>query len=109
MCADYGKMRDSTDKNVVYLITSREGKPYVGITTTTLKHRMAQHRHAIRAGHGDGKKFIDYYQRHNFEEVTVDILYKPHPKGDIDRKLREKETQFIRQYDSVNKGLNSQY
>ena len=93
----------------VYLITSKEGKPYVGKTTTTLNQRMAQHRHAIRAGHGDGEKFIDYYQRHSFEEVTVDILYKPHQEGDIDRKLREKETHFIQQYDSVNKGLNSQY
>ena len=93
----------------VYLITSRAGKHYVGKTTTTLEQRMTQHRHAIIARHGDGEKFIDYYQRHNFEDATVEVLYRPHQRGDIDRKLREKETQFIQQYDSVNNGLNSQY
>ena len=109
LCADYGKMRDSTEKNVVYLITSREGKPYVGITTTTLKHRMAQHRHAIKSGRGDGIKFIDYYRKHNFEAITVKTLYRPHQRGNIIGKLREKEAYFIKQYDSINNGLNSQY
>ena len=101
-------MKDRTTKNVVYLIRSREGIPYVGKTTTTLKHRMAQHRHAIKSGHGDGVKFINYYQRYNFEEATVKILYKPHPIGNIKEKLSKKEAYYIKQYGSIKNGLNSQ-
>ena len=94
-------------KNVVYLIVSAEGKPYVGITTGTLEHRVAQHREAIRAGHGDGRKFINYYKRHDFEEATVQILYKP-TGGDINQKLRQKEAEYIKEYDSMRNGLNSE-
>uniref|UniRef100_A0A1X7VTS6 GIY-YIG domain-containing protein n=1 Tax=Amphimedon queenslandica TaxID=400682 RepID=A0A1X7VTS6_AMPQE len=93
-------------KNVVYLIVSTRGKKYVGITTRTLKHRMGQHREAIRAGHGDGQKFIDYYRRNNFEKATVQVLYKPRG-GKVSQKLRQKEVEYIQEYDSMRNGLNS--
>lgn len=107
MYEEHSKKKNWSHKNVVYLITSREGKHYVGITTTTLRHRMDQHRHAIKAGHGDGKKFIDYYRRHDFEAATVQVIYKPQGNN-IRQKLREKEAYFIKEYDSINNGLNSE-
>ena len=86
LCAEYGRESDnniwgseeSTDGNIgiVYLIESEEGVPYVGITTTSIKHRMAQHRHAINAGHGDGKKFIEYYQDHDFDKADIRVIGK---------------------------------
>lgn len=97
----------SSLKNVVYLIVSTRGKKYVGITTGTLKHRMEQHREAIRAGHGDGKKFIDYYRKNDFEEATVQVLYKPRGEN-IRQKLRQKEAEYIQEYDSMRNGLNSE-
>ena len=47
MYKEHSKKKSWSHKNVVYLLTSSEGKHYVGITTTTLRHRMDQHRHAI--------------------------------------------------------------
>ena len=81
----------------------------MGKTAVSLEHRKAQHRHAIRSGRGDGEKFVNYYRRHNFEAATFYILYKPHQRGNIDEKLRKKEAYFIRLYDSINRGLNSQH
>lgn len=93
-------------KNVVYLITSKKGKHYVGITTGTLGHRTSQHHHAIKAGHGDSKKFIDYYNRpgNDFDEASVRII----DTGRNKEELLEKEREWIQYYDSVNNGLNSE-
>ena len=108
LCADYGSEEDntleSTDGNtgIVYLITSEEGVPYVGITMTNKQHRMAQHRHAIKAGHGDGKKFIEYYKTHDFEEANKRILCRC-----TREELPEKEQFYINKYNSLNRGLNS--
>ena len=91
--------------DVVYLITSAKGKKYVGITTATLGHRMSQHHHAIKAGHGDGEKFIKYYQKkERFEDATVTVLYH----GRSNKYLRQKEREFIIKYDSIRNGLNSE-
>ena len=89
---------------IVYLITSEEGVPYVGITTTTLEHRMSQHRHAIKAGHGDGEKFIKYYQNHDFEAARKEVI----DTGATKKELLEKERHYIQVYDSLNHGLNSE-
>ena len=109
-CADYGSEEDntleSTDGNtgIVYLITSEEGVPYVGITMTTLEKRMDQHRHAIKAGHGDGKKFIEYYQNHDFDKVDIKVI----DRGTSRQELLQKERHYIQEYDSMNNGLNSE-
>ena len=108
--ADYGSEEDntleSTDGNtgIVYLITSEEGVPYVGITMTTLEKRMDQHRHAIKAGHGDGKKFIEYYQNHDFDKVDIKVI----DRGTSRQELLQKERHYIQEYDSMNNGLNSE-
>ena len=110
LCADYGSEEDntleSTDGNtgIVYLITSEEGVPYVGITMTNKQHRMAQHRHAIKAGHGDGKKFIEYYQNHDFDKADIRVI----DTGTSKQELLQKERHYIQEYDSMNNGLNSE-
>ena len=110
LCADYGSEEDntleSTDGNtgIVYLITSEEGVPYVGITMTNKQHRMAQHRHAIKAGHGDGKKFIKYYQNHDFDKADIKVI----DRGTSKQELLQKERHYIQKYDSMNNGLNSE-
>ncbi len=87
---------------VIYLITS-EGKNYVGKTTATMKHRMSQHKHAIKVGHGDGKKFIKYFQQHNFEDAKITVLDSATTKEE----LHQKERQWIAHYKSDEIGLNS--
>ena len=91
--------------NVVYMIRSNQGAKYVGKTTSSLDHRMSQHRHAIKAGHGDGEKFIKYYQKkkNNFDAAKVKVLYQ----GRSDKHLDEKERKFIKKYNTIKKGLNS--
>ena len=90
------------EENIIYLIESKEGVPYVGKTTTSLKHRVAQHRHAIKAGHGDGEKFTQYYQTHDFEKATKRVLCRC-----TREELPEKEQFYINKYNSLDKGLNS--
>ena len=112
LCAEYGRESDNDiwgsqegtdgEENIIYLIKSEEGVPYVGKTTTSMKHRMAQHRHAIKARHGDGKKFIEYYKTHDFEGANKRILCRC-----TREELPEKEQFYINKYNSLNKGLNS--
>ena len=114
LCAEYGRESDkdiwgseeSTDGNsgFVYLIKSEEGVPYVGTTTTSIEHRMAQHRYAINAGHGDGKKFTKYYQNHDFDKADIRVI----DTGTSKEELRKKERKYIQKYDSLENGLNSQ-
>ncbi len=87
---------------VVYKI-SYGGVNYIGKTTATLSKRMSQHRHAIKAGHGDGEKFIDFYRTHDFNNATITVL----DSAENDRELREKEHYWINYYNSYNNGLNS--
>ena len=111
LCAEYGGRDGGTDmtdgqakENIVYLITSEEGVPYVGMTTTNFNHRMAQHRHAIKAGHGDGTNFIEYYQTHDFEAARKDILYNGGPSCSKEM-LHEKEKEWIQYYNRISNGL----
>ena len=90
-------------KNVVYKI-SRGGMNYIGKTTAPMSKRMSQHKHAIKAGRGDGQKFTDFFRNQaNFDEAEITIL----DSADNDRDLREKERYWINHYDSYNNGLNS--
>ena len=92
-------------ENIVYLITSPEGKNYIGITKAPMAKRMSQHRHAIRAGHGDGEKFTEYYRKEsNFDDATITVL----EEGNSEEDLRQKERKWIGKYDSLHNGLNSQ-
>ena len=93
----------------VYLLRSKKGVPYVG-KTLNLRRRMAQHRHAIKSGHGDGRKLTKYYRKkgNNFAQAKVTNIYKPRGKN-IKKKLEKKEQQWIKKYNSVRKGLNSRY
>ena len=89
-------------RNVIYLISSA-GMNYVGKTTQTLSQRMSQHRHAIKAGYGDGAKFIRHFQKYNFEDTKIKVLDSskdPH-------ELHEKERYWIAYYRSDEIGLNS--
>ena len=71
---------------------------------------MAQHRHAIKSGHGDGTKLTKYYRKkdNNFAQARVRDLYKPRGKN-LKQKLEKKKKQWIKKYNSVRKGLNSRY
>ena len=89
--------------NVVYKI-SCGSMNYIGKTTAPLSKRMSQHKHAIKAGHGDGQKFTDFFRnKANFDEANITIL----DSADNDKELRQKESYWINQYDSYNNGLNS--
>ena len=112
LCADYGRESDSREdtddggKSLIYLLTSKESVHYVGTTTTNMKHCKAQHRHSIKVGMdlgGNGEKFIEYYQSHNYDESTIKIIEKSESKAE----LLEKVKHFIKLYDSANSGLNS--
>ena len=101
----YKSKHSGSKSNVVYMIESTQGAKYVGKTTSPLNHRMSQHRHAIKAGHGDGGKFMKYYQKkeNNFNAAKVKVLYQ----GRSDKYLDQKEKEFIKKYDTVKNGLNS--
>jgi predicted GIY-YIG superfamily endonuclease len=101
---------------LLYLITSSEGVRYVGITTEPLKHRMSQHHHAIKVGHGDGEKFIHYYNEpgNDFEDADVQIIDRGRDKKELLQKesdliqyYLQKERHWITHYDSIKNGLNS--
>ena len=96
------RRKDCQERYVIYKIESPEGVIYIGKTKSTLGHRMSQHRHAIKAGHGDGSDFIDYYREHDFEKAKITIL--AHAEDDDD--LREKEEHYIEKYDAISSGLN---
>ena len=93
----------------VYLLRSKKSVPYVG-KTLNLRRRMAQHRHAIKFGHGDGTKLAKYYRKkgNNFAQARVRDLYKPRGKN-VKQKLEKKKKQWIKKYNSVRKGLNSRH
>lgn len=100
-----GKTFTCRSQNVVYLITSPDGKQkYVGITTRSMSDRMSKHRHSIKSGSGDGEKFIKYYQKHEFEQASITII----DEGTDKTNLEQKENRWIRHYDSLRNGLNSQ-
>ena len=90
-------------KNVVYEIT-HNGQSYIGITTETLSTRMSKHRHAIKSGHGDGRKFIEYYQKNNFDDAQITILDEG--KGLADLSVKEKY--WIQKKNTLYNGLNSE-
>jgi predicted GIY-YIG superfamily endonuclease len=94
------------EQNVVYLITSTNGVHYVGITTNTLKNRMSEHHSAIRVDHGDGEKFIHYYNQpgNDFEDADIQII----DRGTNRKELLQKERHWIKHYDSIRNGLNSE-
>ena len=95
--------KEGDKTNVVYMITYA-GKRYVGQTDQSLHERMSEHHRAIDEGHGDGKKFIKYYKKHDFEDATVKILYH----GRSDKYLNQKEKFYIKKYNTVKNGLNTQ-
>uniref|UniRef100_A0A1X7VVS1 GIY-YIG domain-containing protein n=1 Tax=Amphimedon queenslandica TaxID=400682 RepID=A0A1X7VVS1_AMPQE len=113
LCAEYGRESDNIQEEtdggsgtgfVVYLITSAKGVPYVG-KTNNFKHRMSQHRYAIKDGRGDGRKFIEYYRNHDFDAATKEIL----DTAQNEEELEEMEHFYIAQYNSVNNGLNTKW
>ena len=92
------------NEKAAYLLTSETGVPFVG-TTSNWGHSKAQHQYAIRSGKGAGAKFTGYYQCNNYDQATVKF-YKPRGKNK-EEKIQKKKAQWIRENDSVRKGLNS--
>ena len=90
-------------KNVVYEIAYPNGPSYIGITSQPLSKRMSQHRHAISSGHGDGRKFIEFYQKNDFDNARITILDEG--KGSD---LFEKEKNWIQKKNTLYNGLNSE-
>ncbi len=91
-------------KGTVYKISSA-GKNYIGKTTQPLSHRMSQHRHAIKAGHGDGEKFIKHFKKKKNDIKKARVTVVDH--ATTERSLHKKERKMIAHYKSDKKGLNS--
>ena len=91
---------------VIYKIVSPNGKVYIG-RTKDFEKRMIQHKHTALKHYNEKYNYALYksirkYGWDNFEKV---ILFET----DDDVLLKKLEEEFIKAYDSVNKGYNNMY
>ena len=89
---------------IIYKISYDGSNIYIGQTRDGLAHRMSQHKHAIKAGHGDGQKFIAFYKTHDFDHAIKEEIDTARNKEE----LNAKECKWIQHYDSICNGLNSE-
>ena len=97
------------DRNVVYLLTDREGCKYVGKTTQRLNSRMNGHRSDIYNQKSGGTRLFETHFASNelFENISVQIIdYAEDPE-----ELAAKEKYWIEELGTcdLQKGLNSQH
>ncbi len=89
-------------ENVIYKI-EEGGKVYIGKTTDPMKKRMNAHRHNVRHQTGDGQKFLQHFNTpEKFANATITVIESANPG-----ELRERESHWIKQYNSYENGLNS--
>lgn len=77
------------------------GKIYIGITKFSMEYRKSQHKRNTRTGN----KFRNHYLKYGFENLIWEILLE----SDNYDFLKQKEIQFISQFDSFHTGLNSTF
>ena len=95
--------KTTAKKGSVYRITSTKGDHIIGKTIVSLNHCLNQYRYAIKTGHGEGQKIVDYYRKpgNDFEKAKVDVLFESsNPK-----KLEKEKAKYMSKYKK--NGLNT--
>ena len=94
-----------TSTGVVYLITCLCGKGYVGMTTRSLKTRMAEHRSAIRTGNPDSPVALHFAQmKHpptSFRYTGIEQVQISRRGGDLKEALLKREAYWITELDTL--------
>ena len=66
-------------RNVVYRITSYDGyipSDYINLTTSPLRRELRELREIIASGRGVERRFVDYYQVHDFMKARIVVIGK---------------------------------
>jgi predicted GIY-YIG superfamily endonuclease len=97
---------DPSDKNSVYLVLFNCGKYYIGQTSSSLSHRMSQHKDAANKNRTTNKfhKRLNYAIK-NGEVVRVKVIQKL--KCEIERKSKEEMQISVSKFKYSNLCLNT--
>ena len=102
------KKLDCTSYNIVYLIEcdkDRCQKRYIGETKRSLKHRLADHRGYVQNTHLDKATGAHFNSPgHSLANMKITILEQVR-KSDTEYR-KQRESYFIRKFNTFNKGLN---
>ena len=102
------KKLDCTSYNIVYLIEcdkDRCQKRYIGETNRSLKHRLADHRGYVQNTHLDKATGAHFNSPgHSLANMKITILEQVR-KSDTEYR-KQRESCFIRKFNTFNKGLN---
>lgn len=89
--------------SLIYKVTNKvNGKVYVGQTTQSLPQRITEHRSRLNAGERNHKLYLAM-RKHGFENFEFETLCC----AVDERFLDELEIQFIKEFNSYNRGYNS--
>lgn len=94
------KTEDIHKENVIYVLTFINGKKYIGMTTQSLESRIKNHIYKSFNKKCDGYSTKKSRAIRKYLEFSVDILYQGN-------NLPIKETEFIKEYNTVNIGYNT--
>jgi len=87
----------------IYKITNPEGKVYIGQTKVSLKERLS--RHYNNAKRFPSWKIAQSLLKYGKSSHEIEALEKVKTR----RKAEIKEAEYIKKYDSIEKGLNTRF
>ena len=89
---------------IIYKHTcNANGKPYIGQTVKTMEARWAEH--CTDARYNKKRKFFAAMNKYGFDNWTHEVLFE----SDNPELISDKETEYIKLFDSVKNGYNSTY
>jgi group I intron endonuclease len=89
---------------IIYKHTCKaNGKPYIGQSVKTMEARWAEH--CTDARYNKKRKFFAAMNKYGFDNWTHEVLFEP----DDPELISDKETEYIKLFDSVKNGYNSTY
>lgn len=88
--------------NQIYKITNQaNGKVYVGLTTQGIDRRWSEHKSRFKLGKRDHKLYLAM-KKWGIEKFKLEVIHEV----DDPSELSELEREYIRKYDSLNRGYN---
>jgi len=89
---------------IIYKHTCKaNGKPYIGQTVKTMEARWAEH--CTDARYNKKRKFFAAMNKYGFDNWAHEVLFE----SDNPELISDKETEYIKLFDSVKNGYNSTY
>jgi group I intron endonuclease len=85
---------------LIYLLTSPNGKVYIGQTTKTFAIRMAAHKSSAKTGKGGCRHLINAINEHGWDNFKKEVLMRCNA-----RDLDYYEKKFVALYDALNRDV----